>query len=125
MTLREIFKRKRWVSNSDYSHFETEGLPSGIRSLFHQAKENALHLMTSNLMRSAPYTSSNQECLIVRKMRNDSIDLAKKILELLDDPERKKRMGEFGYNRVKNELEWQYEKENICKAYRRVFDMDE
>ncbi len=81
--------------------------------------------MTSNLMRSAPYTSSNQECLIVRKMRNDSIDLAKKILELLDDPERKKRMGEFGYNRVKNELEWQYEKENICKAYRRVFDMDE
>ncbi len=44
----------------------------------------------------------------------------KNILELLDDPERRKRMGEFGYKRVKNELEWQYEKENLYKAYRRV-----
>ncbi len=54
---------------------------------------------------------------------NDSIDLAKKILELLDDPERRKKMGEFGYKRVKNELEWQYEKENLYKAYRRVFGL--
>ncbi len=52
---------------------------------------------------------------------NDSIDLAENILELLDDPVRRKRMGEFGYRRVKNELEWQYEKENLYKAYRRVF----
>lgn len=55
---------------------------------------------------------------------NDSIDLAENILELLDDPVRRKRMGEFGYRRVKNELEWQYEKENLYKAYRRVFGMD-
>ncbi|MGR3302595.1 MAG: glycosyltransferase family 4 protein [Candidatus Scalindua sp.] len=55
---------------------------------------------------------------------NDSIDLAENILELLDDPVRRKRMGEFGYRRVKNELEWQYEKENLYKAYRRVFGID-
>ncbi|MBC8552506.1 MAG: glycosyltransferase family 4 protein [Candidatus Brocadiales bacterium] len=55
---------------------------------------------------------------------NDSIDLAENILELLNDPVRRKRMGEFGYRRVKNELEWQYEKENLYKAYRRVFGID-
>jgi len=55
---------------------------------------------------------------------NDSIDLAKKILELLDDPEKRKSMGEFGYKRVKNELEWKYEWENLYKAYRKVFDME-
>ncbi|MFQ5964413.1 MAG: four helix bundle protein [Candidatus Scalinduaceae bacterium] len=25
MTLLEIFRRKKWISNSDYSHFESEG----------------------------------------------------------------------------------------------------
>jgi len=53
---------------------------------------------------------------------NDAIDLAEKIVELLDAPNRRKKMGEFGYNRVKDTLAWKYEKENLYKAYRRLFE---
>jgi glycosyltransferase involved in cell wall biosynthesis len=52
---------------------------------------------------------------------NDSADMTRLILELLDDPERRARMGEFGNNRVRNVLEWGYEKENLYRAYRRLF----
>ena len=52
---------------------------------------------------------------------NDSIDLAKKILQLIDDPKKRKEMGEYGYERVKEKLQWKYEKENLYKAYRRLF----
>ncbi len=54
---------------------------------------------------------------------NDAGDLAEKILELLEDPERRAKMGEFGYNRVKNQLEWHYEKENLLKAYKKLFNL--
>ncbi|MBN2735784.1 MAG: glycosyltransferase family 4 protein [Spirochaetales bacterium] len=53
--------------------------------------------------------------------KNDYIDLAKKIVELLADPQKRKEMGEFGYNRVKNVLQWKFEKENLYNAYRRIF----
>lgn len=56
--------------------------------------------------------------------KNDSIDFAEKILILLDDPEKRKKMGAFGYNRVKYKLEWTYEKENLYKAYRKVWNLD-
>ena len=48
---------------------------------------------------------------------NDAIDLARKIVELLDDPERRERMGRFGRNRVENELEWRYEVPKLLAAY--------
>lgn len=48
---------------------------------------------------------------------NDPMDMARKIVELLDDPERRTRMGEFGRNRVVNELEWQYEVPKLLAAY--------
>lgn len=54
--------------------------------------------------------------------KNDSVDMALKIVQLLDDPELRKRMGEFGYNRVKNELEWQYESPKLLAAYEVIFD---
>ncbi len=54
---------------------------------------------------------------------NDSKDMAEKILLLLDDPEQRERMGAFGYERVKNELEWKYEKENLYRAYRKLFSI--
>lgn len=48
---------------------------------------------------------------------NDPVDMAIKIVELLDDPERRERMGEFGRNRVVNELEWNYEAPKLLAAY--------
>lgn len=48
---------------------------------------------------------------------NDPVDMARKIVELLDDPERRRRMGEYGRNRVVNELEWQYEVPKLLAAY--------
>ena len=49
--------------------------------------------------------------------KNDPVDMARKIVELLDDPERRSRMGELGRNRVVNELEWQYEAPKLLAAY--------
>ncbi|MEK8085845.1 glycosyltransferase family 4 protein [Aquabacterium sp. A3] len=59
---------------------------------------------------------SAQEASLYAK-RNDAHDMALKIAELLDDPERRLRMGEFGRNRVVNELEWQYEVPKLLQAY--------
>ncbi len=49
--------------------------------------------------------------------KNDPVDMARKIVELLDDPARRARMGELGRNRVVNELEWQYEAPKLLSAY--------
>ncbi|WP_422742549.1 glycosyltransferase family 4 protein [Mycobacterium sp. WMMD1722] len=49
--------------------------------------------------------------------KNDPVDLARKIVELLDDPDRRTRMGEFGQRRVQNELAWNYEVPNLIRAY--------
>lgn len=63
---------------------------------------------------------SAQEASLYAKP-NDSADMAEKILEILDDPSLGRQMGEFGYNRVRNKLEWKYEKENLYSAYRKLF----
>ncbi len=48
---------------------------------------------------------------------NDPRDLAAKIVELLDDPEKRAAMGEFGRRRVQQELEWRYEAPKLLAAY--------
>lgn len=53
--------------------------------------------------------------------RNSSEDLADKIVSLLDDPEKRSQMGEFGRNRVVNELEWKYEAPKLLAAYETLF----
>jgi glycosyltransferase involved in cell wall biosynthesis len=53
--------------------------------------------------------------------KNDPVDMARKIAELLDDPERRARMGEYGRHRVVNELEWQYEAPKLLAAYERLY----
>ena len=49
--------------------------------------------------------------------RNDPLDLAAKIVELLDDPARRADMGDFGRRRVENELEWRHEAPKLLAAY--------
>lgn len=53
--------------------------------------------------------------------KNDEQDMAEKILQLLDDSEKRKRMGEFGRNRVVSELEWDYEVPKLLAAYKQLF----
>jgi glycosyltransferase involved in cell wall biosynthesis len=49
--------------------------------------------------------------------RNDPVDLAARIAELLDDPARRAAMGAFGRRRVESELEWRYEAPKLIAAY--------
>ncbi len=49
--------------------------------------------------------------------RNDAADMARKIVALLDDPERRQQMGQFGRHRVENELEWRFEAPKLLRAY--------
>ncbi|GGX82345.1 glycosyltransferase [Massilia dura] len=53
--------------------------------------------------------------------KNDPVDMARKIAELLDDPARRERMGAYGRHRVVNELEWQYEAPKLLAAYERLY----
>jgi glycosyltransferase involved in cell wall biosynthesis len=53
--------------------------------------------------------------------RNDEVDFAEKIADLLDDPERRRLMGEVGRNRVLNELEWRFEAPKLLAAYDALF----
>jgi len=64
---------------------------------------------------------SAQEASLYAK-RNDEVDMAERIVELLEDPERRRRMGEFGRNRVINELEWKYEAPKLLAAYDMAFE---
>jgi len=49
-------------------------------------------------------------------------DFATKILWLLDHPEERQRMGEFGRRRVEQQLAWKYSVANLLAAYERAFD---
>jgi glycosyltransferase involved in cell wall biosynthesis len=49
--------------------------------------------------------------------RNDTVDFAERLVELLDDPERRAQMGQFGRRRVEQKLEWRHEAPNLLMAY--------
>lgn len=52
---------------------------------------------------------------------NNANDMARKILELLDNPEKRKWMGEYGRNRVINELGWEHTSKALLEGYDRYF----
>jgi glycosyltransferase involved in cell wall biosynthesis len=52
---------------------------------------------------------------------NNPIDFAHQILDLLDSPEKRKLMGEFGQQRVRKELSWQREQQKLLHAYDALF----
>ena len=53
--------------------------------------------------------------------RNDAVDMAEKIVELIDDEPRRRRMGECGRDRVEQVLEWRYEAPKLLAAYDMLF----
>jgi len=59
--------------------------------------------------------SAQRASLYARK--NDAVDFAKKIVELLDDPAQRAAMGAFGRRRVEEQLEWRHEAPRLLAAY--------
>jgi glycosyltransferase involved in cell wall biosynthesis len=51
--------------------------------------------------------------------KNDPVDLAAKIVELLDDPDRRQTMGRLGRERVFRDLSWQTQISSLIAAYRK------
>jgi len=51
---------------------------------------------------------------------NPVADFAEKILWLLDHPDERKRMGEFGRQRVERELAWEHSVDNLIAAYAKL-----
>ena len=56
---------------------------------------------------------------------NDTQDFADKISWLLDHEEKALRMAAFGYDRVINELSWEFERERLLGFYRRALGIKE
>jgi len=52
---------------------------------------------------------------------NDAVDLANKLVGLLDDEPLRQKMGQFGRDRVTNSLSWDYEVPRLLAAYETLF----
>jgi glycosyltransferase involved in cell wall biosynthesis len=64
---------------------------------------------------------SAREASLYADTRNQVDDFAAKILWLLERPDERTRMGEFGKARVEKELAWEHSVENLLAAYERAF----
>jgi glycosyltransferase involved in cell wall biosynthesis len=53
---------------------------------------------------------------------NDEAAFAARLDELLDDPERRQRMGELGRTRVEQELSWAVSRRHLVTFYNRLLD---
>jgi glycosyltransferase involved in cell wall biosynthesis len=53
--------------------------------------------------------------------RNDPVDLADKIVQLLGDEAQRLQMGQIGMERVARELSWEHEVPRLLQAYDQLF----
>lgn len=53
--------------------------------------------------------------------RNDHVDLARKMVMLLDDEPLRRRMGQAGRERISNALAWEHEAPHLLAAYEELF----
>jgi len=53
---------------------------------------------------------------------NDELEYAQAIVALMDDPDRRRRMGEFGYKRLREHLSWQHISKNLLAGYQWLFE---
>ncbi len=60
--------------------------------------------------------SAGPSAMYVRE--DDAAELGDAILDLLDDPARRRRMGQIGLWRVRNELNWERSRRALLEAYR-------
>ena len=52
---------------------------------------------------------------------NDSVDMAEKIVSLLDDPARRAEMSRIGRDRIVNHLSWYHTSRALLETYDRYF----
>jgi len=64
---------------------------------------------------------SAQEASLYSDGADHVADFADKILWLLDHPEERVRMGEFGRSRIEKELAWEYSVGKLLAAYDKAF----
>lgn len=64
---------------------------------------------------------SAQDAAVYANTQNQVPDFAAKIVWLLEHPDERKRMGEFGRVRVENQLAWRYSVQNMLTAYEKAF----
>ena len=64
---------------------------------------------------------SAQDASLYADSRNQVDDFADKILWLLDNPEARQSMGQYGLKRVSEKLAWEYSVPNLLLAYERAF----
>jgi glycosyltransferase involved in cell wall biosynthesis len=64
---------------------------------------------------------SAQEASLYSDGGDRVVDFAEKILWLLDRPEERDRMGQFGRRRIEKELAWEYSVQNLLAAYEKAF----
>jgi hypothetical protein len=64
---------------------------------------------------------SAQDAALYADTGNQVADFAAKIVWLIDHPDERRRMGEFGRRRVEKELAWEYSVQNLLAAYKRAF----
>jgi glycosyltransferase involved in cell wall biosynthesis len=65
---------------------------------------------------------SAQEASVYADKVDPICSFAKKILWLLERPEERKKMGEFGRRRIEAELSWEHSVPNLLAAYDRAFE---
>jgi glycosyltransferase involved in cell wall biosynthesis len=64
---------------------------------------------------------SAQQASLYADTINQVPDFADKILWLLDHPDERRKMSEFGRRRVEKELAWEHSIPNLSAAYNRAF----
>lgn len=50
----------------------------------------------------------------------DNADFAEKIIYLLENPDKRKKMGEYGYQRIVNELAWEHQRKKYLDFYQKI-----
>lgn len=64
---------------------------------------------------------SAKEASLYADPRDPVRDFANKVLWLLERPDERRKMGEFGRRRIEKELAWEYSVKNLLAAYERAF----